>query len=138
MGYVTIEAVADHLHLSGAFVTIETGKLLRMGLITKLPDRKDRRRVCLRVAPKGWELLSDLAPVQVQVNDVLFDFLTSPQFPAPGGTVDRMVACGDRAISLLDYLSKTFERAKSLIREGQATPETTGKRLAEIKSRNGA
>src|SRR5258708_7196347 len=28
-GEVTVGAVADHLHLSGAFVTTETGKLLR-------------------------------------------------------------------------------------------------------------
>jgi len=75
-------------------------------LITKVQDLKDRRRVCLRVTSKGRELLSDLAPVQVRVNDVLFDFLTSEQFQALCPMVDRMVECGDRAISLLGYLSK--------------------------------
>jgi DNA-binding MarR family transcriptional regulator len=112
-GEVTVGAVADHLYLSGAFVTIETGKLLRLGLITKVQDLQDRRRVCLRVTPSGRQLLSDLAPVQVSVNDVLFDFLSADQFRALGGKMDRMVACGDRAISLLDYLSKDSLEARA-------------------------
>src|SRR5690242_5891196 len=74
---VTVRAVADHLHLSGAFVTTETGKLLRLGLITKVQDLRDRRQVCLRVTVKARELLSGLAAVQVQVNDVLFEFLNA-------------------------------------------------------------
>ena len=107
-GEVTVGAVADHLHLSGAFVTTETGKLLRAGFITKVQDIKDRRRMCLRVAPKGRDLLTDLAPVQVQVNDVMFEFLGPEQLKAMGAAIDRVVTCGDRAISLLDYLSQNF------------------------------
>jgi len=109
-GEVTVGAVADHLHLSGAFVTTETGKLLRAGLITKVQDITDRRRVCLRVAPKGRDLLNDLAPVQIQVNDVMFEFLGAEQLKAMGLAIDRIVTCGDRAISLLDYLSTDFQR----------------------------
>jgi len=105
-GDVTVSAVAGHLHLSGAFVTNETGKLLRLGLITKVQDLNDRRRVCLGVTSPGRELLSNLAPVQIPVNNVLFDFLSAQQFRALGPLIDRIVGCGDRAISLLDYLSK--------------------------------
>jgi DNA-binding MarR family transcriptional regulator len=109
-GEVTVGAVAGHLHLSGAFVTTETGKLLRLGLITKVQDLKDRRRVCLGVTSQGRELLADLLPVQVQVNDALFEFLSAEQFQAIGPMVDRIVACGERAISLLDFLSKPTAR----------------------------
>ncbi len=104
-GEVTVGAVADHLHLSGAFVTIETGKLLRMGLITKIQDLRDRRRVCLRVTERGRQLLARLAPVQAPVNDVLFDFLSAEQFRGIAAVIDRVVACGDRAVALLDYLA---------------------------------
>jgi MarR family transcriptional regulator, organic hydroperoxide resistance regulator len=113
-GEVTVGAVADHLHLSGAFLTTETGKLLRSGLIAKVQDLKDRRRVRLSVTPKGFELLSELAPVQVPVNEVLFEFLSTEQFRAIGPMVDRIVACGDRAISLLDYLSTNSARPAQL------------------------
>ncbi len=112
-GEVTVGAVAAHLHLSGAFVTSETGKLLRMGLITKVQDLDDRRRVCLGVTSLGRELLSNLTPVQVPVNDVLFDFPSGPQFRALVPMIDRIVACGDRALSLLDYLSKDSLETKA-------------------------
>jgi DNA-binding MarR family transcriptional regulator len=45
--------VADHLHLSGAFVTTITNKLLKRGLIHKSIDPQDRRRVKLQVSEKG-------------------------------------------------------------------------------------
>jgi DNA-binding MarR family transcriptional regulator len=112
-GEVTVGAVADHLHLSGAFVTIETGKLLRLGLITKVQDLKDRRRVCLRVTSSGGGLLSELAPVQIPVNDVLFAFLSAEQVRASHMMIDRIIECGDHALSLLDYLSKDSRQAKA-------------------------
>ena len=108
-GEVTVRAIADHLHLSGAFITIETGKLVRLGLITKVQNLKDRRRVCLRVTSRGRDLLADLAPVQVAVNDALFDFLGADQFRAAVTIMDRIVASGDRALSLLNYLAKRSE-----------------------------
>jgi len=112
-GEVTVGAVAGHLHLSGAFVTSETGKLLRLGLITKVQDLNDRRRVCLGVTSLGRELLANLTPVQVPVNDVLFEFLSGPQFRALGPVIDRIVACGDRALSLLHYLSQNSVESRS-------------------------
>ena len=66
----------------------------------------DGRRVCLSVTRRGRDLLIKLAPAQIQVNDVLFGFLDAAQFRQLGGMVDRMTACGDRAVSLLDYLAK--------------------------------
>jgi DNA-binding MarR family transcriptional regulator len=104
-GGVTVGAVADHLHLSGAFITLETGKLARLGLITKVQDFSDRRRVCLRVTGRARELLCELTRVQAPVNDALFDFLTGAQFRAVAAMVRRAVACGDRALALLDYLA---------------------------------
>jgi DNA-binding MarR family transcriptional regulator len=118
-GEVTVGAVAAHLHLSGAFVTIETGKLLRLGLITKVQDLKDRRRVCLRVTSSGRALLSDLVPVQTPVNDVLFDFLSAEHFRVSSMMIDRIVECGDHALSLLDYLSKDSRESKVKRRRGR-------------------
>jgi DNA-binding MarR family transcriptional regulator len=118
-GEVTVGAVADHLHLSGAFVTIETGKLLRLGLITKVQDLKDRRRVCLRVTSSGGGLLSELAPVQIPVNDVLFAFLSAEQVRASHMMIDRIIECGDHALSLLDYLSKDSRQTTATRRRGR-------------------
>jgi MarR family transcriptional regulator, organic hydroperoxide resistance regulator len=104
-GYVTVGAVADHLYLSGAFITLETGKLVRLGLITKIQDLRDRRRVCLRLTRRGRDLLQRLTPVQARVNNALFDFLTGEQFRAVATMMGRVVSCGDRALALLEYLA---------------------------------
>jgi DNA-binding MarR family transcriptional regulator len=61
-GDVNVNRVADHLHLSGAFVTTITNKLLKRGLIHKSIDPQDRRRVKLQVSEKGmrsWPSLPD-------------------------------------------------------------------------------
>ncbi len=42
---MNVTTVADHLYLSGAFITAVTGKLVRLGLINKKVDAGDRRRV---------------------------------------------------------------------------------------------
>ena len=106
---VTVGSVADHLHLSGAFITIETGKLVRSGLISKVQDLRDRRRVCLRITRRGRELLSRLSPVQAPVNNVLFEFLSAEQFRAVAAVMGSVVECGDRALALLEYLASRNE-----------------------------
>ncbi len=105
-GDTSVRRIAEHLHLSGAFVTSETNKLARMGLIEKPSDQNDQRRVRVMVTPKGHELLDKLAPVQRQANDVLFECLTAEQFAALRALMPKLVKSGDRALRLLDYLSE--------------------------------
>src|SRR5215208_2311627 len=61
-GDVSVNRVAEHLYLSGAFVTTVTNKLLQRGLIHKTPDPNDRRRVRLEISEEGWARLAELAP----------------------------------------------------------------------------
>jgi DNA-binding MarR family transcriptional regulator len=106
-GDVHVRAVADHLHLSGAFVTTITNKLERKGLITKTPHPRDRRRISLLVTPPGAELLERLAPTQLQINDVQFDGLGTKEFHHLLDVVQRLVGSSDRAITLQRYLADT-------------------------------
>jgi DNA-binding MarR family transcriptional regulator len=103
-GEVGITALARHLHLSGAFVTIETNKLARRRLIAKAPGAEDRRRVSLTVTDGGRALLERLAPDQRRVNDELFGCLTAARFHSIAEIVDELVGCSDRALSLLRHL----------------------------------
>ena len=105
-GEVSVSEVAEHLHVSGAFVTIECGKLVKLDLLTKRQDAKDRRKVCLSVTAKGAELLRRLAPTQARVNDVLFGFLDQTRLRDFHKMVDQMSTCGDQAIALLRFLTK--------------------------------
>jgi DNA-binding MarR family transcriptional regulator len=106
-GDVHVRAVADHLHLSGAFVTTVTNKLETKGLITKTSHTGDRRRISLVVTPHGAELLERLAPTQAQVNDVQFGCLGTREFHQLLDMVQRLVDSSDRAIALQRYLADT-------------------------------
>lgn len=103
-GDANVKAVADHLHLSGAFITSTTRRLLQLGLIHKTMDTVDRRRVTLTVSSKGRAALETLAPVQRQINDVEFGGLSREEFRALNGLLKRMIEDGDRAVALQSYL----------------------------------
>src|ERR1700759_4731350 len=74
---VGVSRIAEHLHLSGAFVTIEVSKLVKAELVKKRVNKTDRRRVLLTVTPKGRKLLDGLAALQAPVNDALFECLSA-------------------------------------------------------------
>lgn len=116
-GDVHVRAVADHLHLSGAFVTTVTNKLEGRGLITKTSQPEDRRRISLMVTPHGAELLERLAPTQQQINDVQFGVLSAREFHQLLDTVQRLVESSDRAIALQRYLAEA--KVKGLSPEAQ-------------------
>jgi DNA-binding MarR family transcriptional regulator len=101
---VNVKTVADHLHLSGAFITSTTRRLLQLGLIHKTMDTVDRRRVTLTVSSKGRAALEKLAPVQRRINDVEFGCLSREEFRALNTLLKRMIECGDRAVALQSYL----------------------------------
>src|SRR5882757_2909916 len=108
-GDVSVNRVAEHLHLSGAFVTTVTNKLLKRKLIHKLPDPKDRRRVRLEVSDEGRARLAELAPVQRQVNDVQFECLSTAEFRSLVSMVERLIESSDRAVRLQSYFASRPE-----------------------------
>jgi DNA-binding MarR family transcriptional regulator len=100
-GAVNVKTVADHLHMSGAFVTTVTSKLQTLGLVQKTQDNIDRRRISL--AEKGKELLRRLAPYQREINDVEFACLTKEQFQLLSTIMEDLIDCGDKAVALQRY-----------------------------------
>ena len=108
-GDVNVKTVADHLYLSGAFITAVAGRLLRLGLIDKRTDAGDRRRVTLTVSAQGRAALERLAPIQRKVNDVEFGSLSREEFELLTGIVDRLIESGARAVALQNYLLAELE-----------------------------
>lgn len=104
-GEVNVKTIADHLRVSGAFVTTVTRKLQSLGLVEKTPGDVDRRRILLTVTDKGFRLLDELAPSQRAINDVEFACLTRERFRLLLEIVEDLVACGDRAVALQRYLA---------------------------------
>ena len=100
-GEVGVSKVGDHLHLSGAFVTIEVNKLVKSGLVDKVPHLEDGRRVVLTVTNKARALLDELASTQCPVNDTIFDGLSTDQFRAFSGIISSLVGGTEEALALL-------------------------------------
>lgn len=105
-GGVGVNRVAEHLHLSGAFVTIEVNRLVEAGLVSKRTNPEDRRRVLLEITEKGRHLLDRLQPVQRPVNDTLFESITTEEFDLLRRVMGRLVGNGGRALRLIDYLTE--------------------------------
>jgi DNA-binding MarR family transcriptional regulator len=125
-GDVSVKDVADHLHLSGAFTTVITNKLLNKGLIEKAGHPVDRRRLCLTVTARGRELLDRLAPIQTQVNDVEFGCLSAREFALLADMVERLVESSKQAMALQRYLSDLNARPSVAEFGGrQRTPQKT-------------
>ena len=102
---IGINQVATHLHLSGAFVTNEVGKLIKLGWVQKRIDSADRRRVILTVTAKGAKALAKLAPTQAPVNDELFSGLSPQEFRQLAKIMAKLADCCDRALELLAFLT---------------------------------
>lgn len=110
---VGVKEIADHLGLSGAFVTIEAGKLADAGLVAKRPNPQDRRRVLLTVTAAARARLDDLAPQQRPINDALFAGLSREDFDRLGRIAGHLVADADHALALLDSLGGAQCKARS-------------------------
>jgi DNA-binding MarR family transcriptional regulator len=101
---VGVNAIAEHLHLSGAFITTEVAKLVKAGLVRKRANATDKRRVLLTITASGRKALGNLVRIQAPVNDALFDCLSASEFVQLKGIMTRLVPCAARALSLQAYL----------------------------------
>ena len=104
---VGVKEIARHLSCSGAFVTIETGKLADLGLLEKCPNPADKRRVLITVTKRAREYLTELAPVQRKVNDTLFASLDGPGFDHLCRLAETLGADARNAQSLVEFLAET-------------------------------
>jgi DNA-binding MarR family transcriptional regulator len=111
-GDVNVKTIADHLHMSGAFVTTVTSKLQTLGLVEKTQDSVDRRRISLAITEKGKALLRKLAPYQREINDVEFEPLSRDDFQAISRILEALIDSSDKAFALQRYKSSIKEATK--------------------------
>ena len=104
---VSVRTIADHLRLSGSFITVETNKLEVMGLVRKERQSSDRRMLSLKLTGRGNSLLDSIAPLRRRVNDTQFEKLTGTEFRQLVTMVYQLIDSGDRALSLLQFLQES-------------------------------
>ena len=111
-GDVNVKTIADHLHMSGAFVTTVTSKLQTLGLVEKTQDSVDRRRISLAITEKGKALLRQLAPYQREINDVEFGPLSREDFQTLSRILEALIDSSDKAFALQRYKSSIKDTTK--------------------------
>ncbi len=99
---VSVSKVAQHIGVTGAFVTTEVGKLARRGLVNKAASARDRRAVLLTLTQAGHDLLERFAPQLQAVNNEMFGGLSREEFSALLGIVRRLTSGEARARERLE------------------------------------
>ncbi len=99
---VSVGRVGEYLHVTGPFVTMESGKLIKKGLLERRSDLQDRRLSLLSVAPKGAKALQSLFPELQQINDVFFELDSRPEFERLCKTLEKLVGNSQRALALIN------------------------------------
>lgn len=100
-----VNQLADHLHLSGAFVTIEVNKLVTAGLVSKAVNPEDRRRVVLEVTEEALRRLRSMNRVQSPANDMLFEPLNAKEFKQLRAITAKLAGTGPRTLRLIEALA---------------------------------
>lgn len=109
-GEVGISRISDHLHLSGAFVTLEVNKLVKAGFVNKETHPEDGRRVILTVTKIARAKLTELAETQRPVNDTIFGSLDAEEFRAFAKIIRSLVGGTEEALALLHLLAEQRRR----------------------------
>jgi DNA-binding MarR family transcriptional regulator len=102
----TISGVADRLHTSGAYVTMETKKLTRRGFLGKQPNPEDGRSVIITLTKEGRSVVDAFAPHLQAINDELFDGVGPETFRQFCAITDHMSRTSKRAADLAEILRR--------------------------------
>jgi DNA-binding MarR family transcriptional regulator len=103
---VSVGDVAQHLHVSTAFITSEMRKLEHAGLVEKRPNPNDGRSILLRLTPFGETSVQRIAPERLFVNDQLFRGLTGEDFHHLAETVASLMVDFAQTVDVLETMQR--------------------------------
>jgi DNA-binding MarR family transcriptional regulator len=111
---VSVGEVADVLYVSAPFVTTESGKLAKKGLLQKHPDPDDARVTRLRLTSLGNVAMGSIIPEMQKVNDLFFDFDDTAEFGEFRQVLDRLSKSGSKAVAYIRVNRQVTEMNTSL------------------------
>jgi DNA-binding MarR family transcriptional regulator len=123
---VSIRALAEHVQLAPTHVTTEVGRLIRMGLLTKRPNARDRRGVLVKLSRRGEAALVQVAPFLQLVNDLLFENVSRKDFAVVSRFLRVFAANSDNAVTEI----RKIESARRANGTAVAPARAAAKRLA--------
>jgi DNA-binding MarR family transcriptional regulator len=106
-GEVNVKSIAEHLRVSGPFVTTVTRKLQEAGLLRKTQVASDRRRTSLSVTDAGHALIISVAPYMRELNDFAFAALDLERMRTLQGLITDMISSMEQALALNEFRERT-------------------------------
>ncbi|MFT7569978.1 MAG: DNA-binding MarR family transcriptional regulator [Paracoccaceae bacterium] len=103
---VTVTTVAGRLHTSGAYVTMETKKLMRRGFLDKQRNPDDGRSVLITLTDEGRAAIDAFAPYHQEINSELFGGIDAETFQQFRTIVDQMSRTSTRAAEKAAILAR--------------------------------
>ena len=88
---VSIGVLAEHLHVTSAFVAVQSGVLVQRGLLSKKDDASDRRISRLSLAATGARLVGNAIEEVRPINDLFFGTLQEDEFNSLVAIVNKLV-----------------------------------------------
>lgn len=99
---VGVGTVAEALHVSGAYITMETAKLVKKGLLAKRTNPRDRRGVLLSLTPKGRRTVRTALPYLRRINDRMFAAMSRADFDSFRRIMQNMVAGTELGVAVAE------------------------------------
>jgi DNA-binding MarR family transcriptional regulator len=107
---VTVSRLAEHLHVSGTFITAETRKLTALGLIEKAANPVDGRSVLLRLTQLGEAKLQEVRPTVRRLNDEIFRNFDRVGFETVAPRIADLADTFGDALALTEQLDRKRRR----------------------------
>lgn len=112
---VRASEVAQHLHVTKAFITSEVQRLDERGLVTKYSNPNDGRSVLLRLTAAGENKVLRIGPKRLFVNDHLFRSLSGKDFRHMARIVASLIGDFSKTVNMLQTMSeKHYEETKRI------------------------
>ena len=106
-GEVNVKTIAEHLRVSGPFVTTVTRKLQEAGLLRKARVKADRRRTSLEVTEAGYDLLVSISPYMRELNDIAFSPLDLERMRCMQQLVTDLIGSMENALAFKQFHQRT-------------------------------
>lgn len=97
----TVGQLAQQLHVTSQFVTIEIGDLVKKGIVEKRPNKADRRSMLLRLTDKGESLVRELSTIMRIANDIWLRSLSEDRAKMLQDTLNTLLIHGGEAFHAL-------------------------------------
>lgn len=110
---MSVNEIAEHLHVSNTFITAEIKKLESHGLVVKLPNPADARSVLVRLSEEGERQVMDMESEFLFVNDHLFEHLSPGDFQSLSRIIASLIGDFARTVAMLQAVAQTAKATDS-------------------------